>query len=324
MGILHQVRLLTVDEGSEGQRLDNYLAKVCPGVPKSHLYRLIRSGQVRVNGGRTQVDARLALTDQVRLPPMQTAGAPAGSRDSPMHRQDAARRGGALPIIHEDAALLVIDKPAGTAAHGGSGVSSGVIEQMRAARPQARFLELVHRLDRDTSGLMMLACSRAALRHLHEQMRAGRIRKHYLALVLGAVPRRDRTINLPLLRREAPGGDRRVQVSDAGRPAVTHCLGLRQASLPGLGTVSLVALRLETGRTHQIRVHMAALGHPLLGDAKYGEFALNRELARRGHDRMYLHAARLQLHHPVSGQSLTLDATMPDSFRALLEPEPGP
>jgi 23S rRNA pseudouridine955/2504/2580 synthase len=322
------VRHIAVDDDDAGQRLDNFLVRLCRDVPKSHLYRLIRSGQLRVNGGRQAADYRLRAGDSIRLPPLRPAGGVAAdsrraapraehAADDPVRhaRAGLARR---LPILHEDDWLLAIDKPASVAVHGGSGVSSGVIEQLRAARPQARFLELVHRLDRETSGVLLVARKRAALVSLHAQLRERGTDKRYLAIVAGRWPLRTRVLAFPLQRREAPDGDRRVTVQAGGQEAITRVTGLARFELPGLGEFSLVEARLETGRTHQIRVHLAHAGCPVAGDPKYGRFELNRELARRGLRRMYLHAHSIAFRHPGDGGLLRIEAPMPEAFEALL------
>lgn len=319
-----EVRHLPIGEDDAGQRLDNFLVRLCRGVPKSHLYRLIRSGQLRVNGRRQSADYRLQAGDSVRLPPIRLAAevVPPGREPGAAARErvrrtraDLARR---LPVLHEDESLLAIDKPASVAVHGGSGVSSGVIEQLRAARPQARFLELVHRLDRETSGVLLLALRRAALVALHAQLRERGADKRYLAIVAGRWPLRTRTLAFPLHRHEAPDGDRRVSVQAGGQEAVTRVSGLLRFELPQLGEFSLVEARLETGRTHQIRVHLAHAGCPIVGDPKYGRFELNREMARRGFRRMYLHAHSIRFRHPDTGRPMLIEAPMPDEFSALL------
>jgi len=317
----HQVRLETVDEASDGQRLDNFLSKTCKGVPKSHLYQLIRSGQVRVNKGRAQADTRLALGDAVRIPPIRTRDKPPAA-DSPMRQRSLADLGGQLPVVYEDEALVVIDKPQGTAAHGGSGVSSGVIERLRAARPDARFLELAHRLDRDTSGLLILAKTRPALRRLHDLLRSHRVHKRYMAISLGQVPKRQKTIRLALTRIERAGGDRAVVVDPAGKPAVSEIIGLGAHELRSVGLLSLVGIRLETGRTHQIRVHLAANDFPVLGDPRYGKFDINRRAAQQGFSRMFLHARDLAFAHPITGHRVELRSAWPASFAALFEEPP--
>ncbi|MEZ5651909.1 MAG: RluA family pseudouridine synthase [Burkholderiaceae bacterium] len=312
-----QVRQVAIEEAAEGQRLDNFLARLCGGVPKSHLYRLIRQGQVRVNGRRAKPESKLAYGDLVRVPPVVGVGA-LPSAPSPMYQRTAARLARRLAVVYEDDGLLVVDKPAGTAVHGGSGVTSGAIEQLRALHPQARFLELVHRLDRDTSGLLMVARRRSVLRDLHEALRLRRIRKRYLAVVLGEVPARWQTVRLPLSRTLTVDGERRVRPDPDGLSAVTHVRGLGNGVLRGVGPVSLVGVRLETGRTHQIRVHMACIGHPLLGDVKYGDFAKNRLAAAAGHGRLFLHAARLGLRHPREDRELELEAALPEEFVTVL------
>jgi 23S rRNA pseudouridine955/2504/2580 synthase len=318
------VRQEQVDAERAGQRLDNFLAGIVRGVPKSHLYQLIRSGQLRVNGGRRSPDYRLQAGDIIRIPPVRTArGAGVGSTGQgapPVAvRQDFARLGDRLPVLHEDESILVIDKPESVAVHGGSGVSSGVIERLRAARPAERFLELVHRLDRETSGVLVVARKRSALLELQQQWRERAPAKRYLAVTIGRWPLRQKTLDAPLLRKPAPDGDRRVEVDPGGRPSVTRVRGLEQFVLSGLGEFSLVEVDLETGRTHQIRVHLAHAGFPIVGDDKYGNYAVNRALAAAGFRRMYLHAAALRLRHPQTGQSLTLEAAMPAAFRRLLD-----
>jgi 23S rRNA pseudouridine955/2504/2580 synthase len=306
------VRLLTVDEDDgEGQRLDNFLQRHYRDIPKSHLYRIIRSGEVRVNGGRCRPDDRLAGGDRVRVPPIRRAEPAA----------NAAAAGPAvpieLPILFEDDHLLAVDKPEGLAVHGGSGVAHGVIERLRAARPQAAFLELVHRLDRETSGVLLICKKRQALVALHAQWRGRVPRKRYLAAVSGRWPLRTRTLDQPLERYLTDEGERRVSVSAQGQEAISRVTGLQHFALEGLGGFSLVSVAIETGRTHQIRVHLAHAGFPIAGDDKYGDFTLNRQLARAGHRRMFLHAARLSLRHPVDGRPLTLEAPTPAAFASL-------
>lgn len=321
------VRILAVDEARAGQRLDNFVLGQCKGVPKSHVYQLIRSGQLRVNGGRRSADYRLAAGDRVRIPPVRLArsepgAGPAGAgADTPGREQGRlgwARLAERLPVIYEDDWLLAIDKPEAVAVHGGSGVSSGVIERLRAARPTERFLELAHRIDRETSGVLVVARRRAALLALQAQWRARAPAKHYLAIVAGRWPLRSKTLNAPLRRLSAPDGDRRVIVHGDGQEAVTRVRGLERFAVPGLGAFTLVEARIETGRTHQIRVHLSHAGFPIAGDDKYGDYSLNRALAARGFRRMYLHAASLSLRHPDSGRALELNAPLPESFAALL------
>jgi len=295
--------------GSEaaGQRIDNYLTKRLKGVPKSHIYRILRSGEVRVNSRRVRAEYRLEEGDRLRVPPVRTSAGGAARRAAPPLQAE---------IIHEDEVLVVIDKPAGVAVHGGSGVSHGVVEQLRAARPHAPFLELVHRLDRDTSGVLMLAKRRSALTALHRQLREGQVLKLYLVLVKGRWRDAKRNVRLPLDKYVLGSGERRVAVREDGAPA--HTIFRLRQSWPEF---SLLEAELKTGRTHQIRVHLAHLGFPIVGDEKYGDFALNKSLAREGLKRMFLHAARTVIEHPQTGASLSLEAPLPaplESFLATL------
>ena len=291
---------LEVGEDGAGQRIDNYLLKRLKGVPKSHVYRILRSGEVRVNKGRAAADRRLALGDQVRVPPVRIA---AKADDQPVPARE-------FSVVFEDEALIVIDKPAGVAVHGGSGVSFGVIEQIRKARPNARFLELAHRLDRETSGLLLLGKKRSALIRLHDQFRDGVIDKRYLALVKGRWIDPLRNVKLPLLKYLTPEGERRVRVSPEGKEAHS-IMRLQGRWKTPLGDFSLLEVQLRTGRTHQIRVHLAHLGFPIAGDEKYGDFALNRDLQKAGLKRMFLHAVSMELPHPISGERLVLAAPLP-------------
>lgn len=297
------VRYAEVDAGHEGQRLDNFLIRECKGVPKSHLYKAIRGGQVRVNKGRVQVDHRLQSGDMVRIPPFRVA-------ESPVKFVPATE----FPLVHEDEALLVINKPEGVAVHGGSGVDFGVIEQLRAARPDAKFLELVHRLDRDTSGLLVIAKKRSALVALHASMRDGRWEKHY-ALIVGGDWVNDRQhVKRPLFKWTTKSGERRVRVDDQGLASHTIFSMMQR-----LGEFSVLDAQLKTGRTHQIRVHAASLGFPLVGDDKYGNDALNQGVAQRGHRRMFLHARRLAFPHPLTHEILELETDLPQAFTRFIQ-----
>ena len=305
-----------VDEEGAGQRLDNFLVRRLKGVPKSHVYRLLRTGQVRVNSRRVEATYRLQSGDRVRIPPVRTA-APDLARAL---RRPAAPILGRKAILEDDW-LLAIDKPAGVAVHGGSGVSRGVIEQLRLERPALRFLELVHRLDRETSGVLLLAKKRSALTGLHQQMRDGMVEKRYLVLVAGHWTHARRSVKLPLARYLTAEGERRVSVEAGGMPS--HTEFTLQRHLPGF---SLLGAELKTGRTHQIRVHLAHLGFPIAGDDKYGDFTLNKALAKRGLKRMFLHAAELGFRHPASGEWVRLTAPLPPDltqFLASLESESG-
>lgn len=307
--------MIQIDESAAGQRIDNFLLRVCKGVPKSHIYRILRSGEVRVNKGRVDAQYRLAYGDLVRVPPVRVAAADLARADAPVVPPAH------FDVLYEDDAMLVIDKPAGVAVHGGSGVSFGVIEQLRQARPRAKFLELVHRLDRETSGVLMLAKKRAALVGLHEQIRENRIDKRYFACVHGdwqAEWGRRRTVKAPLFKYTTPEGERRVRVQEDGLPS--HTVFNLVERWPDY---ALVEAELKTGRTHQIRVHLAHLGLPIAGDAKYGDFALNKALARANAQpslkRMFLHAHRLRVAHPLTGEALQFDAPLPDECRRFLD-----
>ena len=295
-----------VEAEAAGQRVDNYLTKRLKGVPKSHIYRILRSGEVRANSRRIKPEYRVQAGDRLRLPPLRTAKPAAVPRPKAGAKLQAA-------VLYEDDVLLVIDKPAGTAVHGGSGISRGVIEQLRLERPEARYLELVHRLDRETSGVLMLAKRRSALTELHRQLREGQVQKFYLALVKGEWREGKRSVKLPLNKYVLASGERRVSVGREGAPAHT-VFRLRQ----NWSGFSLVEAELKTGRTHQIRVHLAYLGHPVAGDDKYGDFALNKELARRGLKRMFLHAFKAVIQHPASGAILALEAPIPAELQDFL------
>ena len=306
-----------VDEGSEGQRLDNFLVKLLKGVPKTHVYRVIRSGEVRVNKGRAGADTRLALGDEVRIPPVRTSRNAADRSDNP---SAPARE---FPVVFEDDFLLAIDKPAGVAVHGGSGVSFGVIEQLRQARPAARFLELVHRLDKETSGLLLIAKKRSALIALQDQLRQRETGKTYAALVAGAWPAARKVIDVALHKFLTAEGERRVHAvaddSDDGKRSITL---VRVAQR--FDDFTLLDVTIKTGRTHQIRVHLTHEGHAIVGDEKYGDFALNKSLARgeavpgQRFDRMFLHARQLRFTHPGTGEVIELAAPLPAECQALI------
>jgi 23S rRNA pseudouridine955/2504/2580 synthase len=308
------VRHLTVDAESAGQRLDNFLLRVLKGVPKTHVYRVIRSGEVRLNKGRAQADTRVAEGDDVRVPPMRLPE-PSGAPPAPARE---------FPVLFEDEHLLAIDKPAGVAVHGGSGVSSGVIEQLRAARPQARFMELVHRLDKETSGVLLLAKKRSALTALQDQFRSRDTGKVYAALVFGAWPDKLKVIDLALHKDLDAQGERHVRVVAAdradGRRSIT-LVKVAQRLGEGADAVTLLDVTLKTGRTHQIRVHLASHGHPIVGDPKYGDFTRNKAYARaQRFERMFLHARQLAFDHPATGERITLTAPLPAECEKLLPP----
>ena len=302
----NSVTHVVIDEEEQGQRLDNYLVRHCKGVPKSHLYRILRSGEVRVNSKRVDATYRLRAGDTLRIPPIRLAERPQNEID------EAAKQRVDLPIIYEDEAMLVIDKPEGIAVHGGSGVSFGVIEALRRQRPQAKFLELAHRLDRETSGILLVGKKRLALTALHDMFRehgAG-ADKRYLVLVKGRWMNNTQHVKAPLLKYLTESGERRVSVHAEGKPS--HTVFRLLARWPEM---SLLEAQLKTGRTHQIRVHLAHLGFPILGDEKYGDFTLNKELKRDGLKRMGLHAWRMAFRHPLSGSPLECVAPMPDGLK---------
>ncbi|MFT6590727.1 MAG: 23S rRNA pseudouridine955/2504/2580 synthase [Rhodoferax sp.] len=317
-----QVTSISVDEDAAGQRLDNFLMRHLKGVPKTHVYRIIRSGEVRLNKGRTSADARVATGDTVRLPPVRLSERiieKAEAMALGLVRGVPARD---FPILFEDEHLIAIDKPSGVAVHGGSGVSFGVIEQLRMARPQAKFLELVHRLDRDTSGILLIAKKRSALTHLQNQFRERETGKVYLALVVGRWPGHKKVLDKPLhkyLTEEALSvGERRVKVvardDPNGMPSVTL---VKVRDTPAT-SFTLLEVTIKTGRTHQIRVHLASEGFPIAGDDKYGDFDMNKRLLRAGKlpalKRMFLHAWRLQFNHPASAERIQLIAQLPSEL----------
>lgn len=317
---------LTVDEASEGQRIDNYLTKTLKGVPKSHVYRILRSGEVRVNKKRIDADFRLSLGDVVRIPPTRSTAVEKTEQSVPTTSKFENS------IIFEDDAMLVIDKPAGFAVHGGSGVSRGVIEQMRLERPKAKFLELVHRLDRETSGVLMLAKKRSALVALHEAIRNNQTDKRYLMLVQGEWTEPKKRVVLDLQKYLLPNGERRVNVvTDISKDKYNERQSsetlfklLKNYSHPSLGKFSLLEAQLVTGRTHQLRVQLSHLGFMIVGDDKYGDFSVNKTLAKHGLKRMFLHSSVTKIRHPLTQDKLELAAPMPaelSNFLLKLEKE---
>lgn len=313
---------MLVDEDSAGQRLDNFLMRHLKGVPKTHVYRIIRSGEVRINKGRASADSRVQVGDTVRLPPVRISERVAEKTQA---MADSVARGAPareFAILFEDEHVLAIDKPAGVAVHGGSGVSFGVIEQLRMARPQAKFLELVHRLDRETSGILLIAKKRSALTNLQDQFRERETGKTYLALVAGRWPANKKVLDKPLHKYLLPDGERRVKVvtrdDPDGMPSVT-LVKIRDTVATGF---TLLEVTIKTGRTHQIRVHLASEGYPIAGDDKYGDFDLNKTLLRAGKlpalKRMFLHAWRLQFNHPASGERVELLAQLPSDLEAFV------
>ena len=313
------VNHICVQEHESAQRLDNYLIKILKGVPKSHIHRIIRAGEVRVNKGRAKPETRIQTGDLIRIPPVRTAERAAKSSLQPV----PARH---FEIVFEDDALLVVNKPSGVAVHGGSGVSFGVIEQLRRVRPEAKYLELVHRLDKDTSGLLMVAKKRSALVKLHEMLRNDHPKKIYWAVGVGAWQPALRHVRLPLVKYTGAAGEKMVRVGSKEDGQSAHTVfrvldtfsGERLHSV-GVSALSLVEATLKTGRTHQIRVHMRASGCPIAGDERYGDYQANRRLQKLGLKRMFLHAYSLELDHPLTGEKLVLQAALPNDLQQFLD-----
>jgi 23S rRNA pseudouridine955/2504/2580 synthase len=301
------VRLVEVDEGGAGQRIDNFLMKQLKGVPKTRIYRILRKGEVRVNKKRIKPDYRLNFGDMVRIPPIRVsdkaAPAPPGGRVLKLIKQS---------ILYEDDGLLVLNKPSGLAVHGGSGIAYGVIEGLRALRPEARFLELAHRLDRDTSGCLVIAKKRSVLRAFHTLLREGGMDKVYLALVMGRWKGGGKRIDAPLRKNELKSGERVVRVSKDGKPSLS-----KFTPVAIYKDCSLMRVKLITGRTHQVRVHAQYSGHPIAGDDKYGDEAFNRAMAGRGLKRLFLHAAELHFTLPEHG-TVHVEAPLDENLQNLL------
>jgi 23S rRNA pseudouridine955/2504/2580 synthase len=309
------VKTLTVDEDSAGQRLDNFLMRHLKGVPKTHVYRIIRSGEVRVNKGRASAEQRVETGDLVRLPPVRISAQVQVKADAPAPARE-------FPVLMEDEAMMAIDKPAGVAVHGGSGVSFGVIEQLRRARPALTHLELVHRLDRETSGVLLVAKKRSALKHLQDQFRDRETGKTYLALVLGLWPSNKKVIDSPLMKYTIPNGvgegECRVKVVDKDDPNGMRSITLVRVART-VGPYTLLEVTIKTGRTHQIRVHLASQGHPIAGDDKYGDFEHNKLLQKMGLKRMFLHAWQLKFQHPQSHRPVSLQAPLPPELKNFVD-----
>lgn len=318
--VANGVRYEEIDAERAGQRLDNYLIYMLKGVPKTHIYRLMRKGEVRINKGRTRPDYRLQAGDIVRIPPVRTATDQARQLIS---GTDMQQRYGWLEecILYEDDVLLVVDKPSGLAVHGGSGISLGLIETLRGLRPQARFLELVHRLDRDTSGCLVVAKKRSALLTLHAMLREGQVDKRYLALIRGVWGGQARVIDAPLQKHHLPSGERRVNVGAEGKESASRFTPQRTFTACDelVSGASLVEIRLLTGRTHQARVHAAHVGQPIAGDDKYGDKLFDRELRALGLQRLFLHAASLRFAHPETGREVSVAAPLPADLGALVD-----
>lgn len=302
------VRSVIVDEGNAGQRIDNFLKTLLKGVPATHIYRCLRRGEIRVNKGRVRQYFRLSIGDVVRLPPMVVKAEPDNLRP-----RDAELREITDSILYEDAGLLALNKPAGIAVHGGSGVAFGVIEILRSSRPNAPYLELVHRLDRETSGCLLIAKKRSILRQLHTSLRQRQLAKEYVALVQGRWEGGRRVVSANLRRSVLRSGERMVEVSDEGKPATTVLTPIERGT-----DSSLLRVRTRSGRTHQIRVHAASIGHPIAGDEKYGNQSFNQILKRLGLQRLFLHASALDFLNPGSGEQLAVAAPLPEALFAVL------
>lgn len=300
-----KARLLAVTDHHEGQRIDNFLTRTLKGVPRTLIYRILRKGEVRVNSGRIRPDYRLRVGDVVRIPPLRTGGA------EPARPSQALRERLAEAVLLEDREVMVLDKPSGVAVHKGSGVDVGVIEALRASRPADEFLELAHRLDRETSGCLVLAKTPGALRAVQQALGGVDTDKRYLALVKGDWQMGEREINLPLRKNMLQGGERMVRVDENGKPAVS-----RFRLIQRLSGASLMEVRILTGRTHQIRVHAAHLGYPIAGDDKYGDTDFNRRLGTLGLKRLFLHAHSLVLR--LGGRDLAASAPLDESLKAVL------
>ncbi len=306
------VQWVEITENNSEQRLDNFLISHLKGVPKSRIYRIVRKGEVRVNKGRVDVKYRLVIGDIVRIPPVRQSETANEKPSVNRGLTDILQRN----ILFNDDALMVINKPSGYAVHGGSGIDSGIIEGLRQLYPEQHFLELVHRLDRDTSGCLLIAKKRSALRSLHEQFRKDSVTKTYLALVSGQWARKKIVVNQPLQKNVSKGGERMVIISKAGKESETLFKRLKLYK-----DATLVEASPKTGRTHQIRVHAAFLSHPIVGDDRYGFDDINKSFKNRGYKRMFLHAETLQFEHPVSGETVKVSAPLPQQFTDFIDNE---
>ena len=307
-----KVQQLTISEANSEQRLDNFLISYLKGVPKSRIYRMVRKGEVRVNKGRVDVSYKLVVGDMVRVPPVRVAE----PSQAAIIVQPTLRFSLENQILYEDDGFIVLNKPAGFAVHGGSGVNSGIIEALRQIRPQQKFLELVHRLDKDTSGCLLIAKKRSVLKVLHELFRGDGIQKTYLALLAGRFAHKKQLVDVPLLKNINQGGERMVVVSQAGKSAETLFTRLKQFE-----DCTLVHAAPKTGRTHQIRVHAAWLGHPIVADDRYADDAVNKAFKKRGFKRLFLHAEQLQFAHPITAAPLNFTAPLPEELQTLLQHE---
>lgn len=306
-----KVQLVEIEDNANGQRLDNFLITRLKGVPKSHIYRIVRKGEVRVNKGRVDVSYRLELGDIVRIPPVRIA-----ERTDEIFIPGLLRQALQDNILFEDDVLLILNKPCGYPVHGGTGINAGVIEGLRQSRPNAQFLELVHRLDKDTSGCLLIAKKRSILRQLHEMFRGDGIQKTYTALLSGQWLKTKQIVNVSLQKNVSKGGERFVRVNQDGKPAETLFNRLQL-----FADCTLVEAMPKTGRTHQIRVHAAWLGHPIVGDERYGMEDVNQKFKNKNYNRMFLHAAKLEFRHPKTGEKLSVNAPLPQDLHERLSYE---
>ena len=304
------VQFLTISDDEAGQRIDNYLLNKLKGLPKSLIYRIVRKGEVRINKGRIKPEYKLQAGDILRIPPVRISKKEQPQISNKLNKVNQLEN----QIIFEDDYLLAINKPSGIAVHGGSGLSFGVIEALRALRPEARFLELVHRLDRDTSGILLIAKKRSVLRHLHEQLRIKTIQKDYLALVRGQWQSHCKVVQAPLLKNELSSGERIVRVSEQGKPSET-LFSIEERYI----AATLIKASPITGRTHQIRVHTQYAGHPIALDDKYGDAEFDRQMRELGLDRLFLHAFSLCFEHPKTGETLRLNAPLDGKMKNILQ-----
>ena len=309
--VISSVQLVEITENNHDQRLDNFLLTRLKGVPKSRIYRIVRKGEVRVNKGRVDINYRLMTGDIVRIPPIRVT-----EKTERNFVPNALKNALLNGILFEDDSLMVINKPAGYPVHGGSGIDAGIIEGLRQLRPEATFLELVHRLDRDTSGCLIIAKKRSALRRLHELFRDDRVLKTYVALLAGQWARKKMIVNAPLLKNVSKGGERLVVISRTGKEAETLFRRLKLFK-----SATLIEASPKTGRTHQIRVHAAWLGHPIVGDERYGQPEINKTFYGKGYKRMFLHARELIFEHPSTNRTIRIEAPLPQQLLDLLDHE---
>ena len=302
------VQMISISDAQDGQRVDNFLCSIIKGVPKSHIYKIVRSGEVRVNKGRVKASTRIKTGDIVRIPPLHKK-----NNDSDRQVPDQAKDRLRKSVLFEDDALIVVNKASGMAVHGGSGISLGLIEVARQIWPKESKLELVHRLDRETSGCLILARTRSALLNMQKQLQGHQITKEYTALCIGKWPSHIRTVDAPLKRNQLKSGERIVNVSEQGKPAETHFRVVQR-----FNNYSLLRVGLISGRTHQIRVHTQLTGHPLAADIKYGNSQANAELKALGLNRLFLHSSLLKFKHPISKELIEIEAPLPEELQKLL------